>query len=207
MERQFASEAQSFEQPVTLDFTQDVWQASQILNLISNPGQCRTLLSVITAPSRCSPQRWNGESRGEGERWLRKELSCVLIQWGCHNKSEEMRVFLLEANRSYCFTWCSQHVGVHPFNSVIFLRTPVLLGAQSLTSFFFFIKDFFFPFQCVYLDGKKNVFASSSTGLISCRSAWKLSLPWFIGFSCHFDFSGVQSVFPRSMLEIRFNTE
>lgn len=149
MERQFASEAQSFEQPVTLDFTQDVWQASQILNLISNPGQCRTLLSVITPPSRCSPQRWNGESRGEGKRWLRKELSCVLIQWGCHNKSEEMCVFLLEANRSYWFTWCS-----HPFNSVIFLRTPVLLGAQSLTSIFFFIKDFFF-FQCVYLEEKK----------------------------------------------------
>lgn len=92
--------------------------------------------------------------RGEGERWLRKELSCVLIQWGCHKKSEKMCVFLLEANWSYCFTWCSQHVGVHPFNSVIFLRTPVLLGAQSLTTFFFFIKDFFFFFN-VFIWRKK----------------------------------------------------
>lgn len=207
MERQFASEAQSFEQPVTLDFTQDVWQASQILNLISNPGLCRTLLSVITPPSRCSPQRWNGESRGEGERWLRKELSCVLIQWGCHNKSEEMRVFLLEANRSYCFTWCIQHVRCSSFQLCYFPPYAGAVGCSELNFIFFFIKDFFFLFQCVYLDGKKNVFASSSTGLISCRSAWKLSLPRFIGFSCHFDFSGVQSVFPRSMLEIRFNTE
>lgn len=103
-------------------------------------------------------------SQRKGKRWLRKELSCVLIQCGCHSKSEEMRAFLLEANPRYCFTQCTQRGGAHPFNSVIFLCTLLLLGALSLNLLFLFFFIWFIWWE-------RNVLASSSAGLISCRSA------------------------------------
>lgn len=131
----------------------------------------------------------------------------MLIQCGCRSESE-------------CFYWKAAaviaslgalSVEVLILSALLFSSTLVLLGAQSLNLFFsFFLFLSVKHFYLVYLGdggGKKKCLASSSAGLISCRSAWKLSPPWFIGFSCHFDFGGVQSVFPRSMLEMRFNTE
>lgn len=116
--------------------------------------QTRGYAEHCSQSSRCLQDVCRGGGMGsqrKGKRWLRKELSCVLIQCGRHSESEEMCVFLLEANPRYCFTRCTQCGGAHPFNSVIFLCTLVLLGAQSLN--LFFIKHFF---HLVYLGRERE---------------------------------------------------
>lgn len=59
---QFASDLGSFRKPVTLDFTQSVWQASNILKPHFKPLD-RTLLSVIKLPSTFSLQYWKWKKK------------------------------------------------------------------------------------------------------------------------------------------------
>lgn len=128
----------------------------------------------------------------------------VKIHWVHVNRLQEIKCNLVWTKIGHCFTcMCTLHASAIYIKSNVLFSLYVLgpllwLGAQyrspriraelSVFVHSVFLLQFFFSMWRVYV---KNVVASSPAGLLSCKSNWKVSPPWFVGCSHHFNFSGV----------------
>lgn len=127
----------------------------------------------------------------------------VKIHWVHVNRLQEIKCNLVWTKIGHCFTcMCILHVSAIYIKSNMLFSLYVLglllwLGAQyrspqiraelSVFVHSVFLQQVFSVWR-VYV---KNVVASSPAGLLSCKSNWKLSPPWFVGCSHHFNVSGV----------------
>lgn len=93
-------------------------------------------------------------SQRKGKRWLRKELSCVLIQCGCHSKSEEMRVFFIGSQPALLLHSVHSVWRCSSFQLCYFLLHAGAAWSSELK--FVFYKAFFF--YLVYLGREKKWF-------------------------------------------------
>lgn len=88
--------------------------------------------------------------KGKGKRWLRKRAFTCSDAMGVSQQVGWRCVFFFLERQ------CSQRVGAHPFNLLIFPRHAGPVGCSELNLFFFHKGFFFFFPMCLF--GKKKCF-------------------------------------------------
>lgn len=170
MQWQFASDPQSFEQPVTLDFTQDVWQAS---NTHFKPRAMQnTALSHQTAFKMLSAVL----NQGCSSKTDKGCLKCVIYLFACEHtltSFQDVTGYWMAGTKIRHRPGCPQ------------IRADLSRAAASLH-----LQMVFSVWRvCV-----ENVVVWGPAVLFSCTSSWRLSPPWSVGCSHHSNFTGVLNV-------------